>query len=96
MELTSDQAFEKFYHENFLDLPKWVNEPIFKEEMRSTYIDALEEARKTCMLSFNAPWLLFPLRATSIDMGSYNMVDNYAFFFENPELELSTYSVKAS
>jgi len=84
-EYTTDKAFEAFYCENYKSLPEWVNEAQFKTSMKQRFLDSITGSRQKGDSTFPAGSLLHPLISGLIDMGGYNTIDNYAFYFENPE-----------
>lgn len=90
MERQLERQFEQFYGRHYSRLPEWVNESLFKNEMKDLYISMMKDAHEQGESQVSGGGLLHPLISGMIDMGGYDRIDNYAFYFENPEQKLYT------
>lgn len=91
-EANPEEAFEQFYQTHYRSLPRWVNEELFKEDLKGGYLQSLQEARDAGKKTFTSCSALHPLISGVIDPGGYSKVDNYAFYFENPEQTFNAYT----
>lgn len=91
-EYTTDKAFEAFYRENYKSLPEWVNDAQFKTSIKERFLVSITESRQHGDSTFPGGSLLHPLISARIDIGGYNTIDNYGFYFENPEQMINSWT----